>query len=128
MEKHDVIVTLVSLAKSIRLDIFKLVVQAGPEGLSPAEIGDVLGLTPSATSLHLDHLHRAQLVRRERHGRLLIYSIDGMGLSAFFDYLTGDCCHGRPGECDMLASHFESPTQARPAKENQTSLESTVVA
>lgn len=128
MEKHDVIVTLMSLAKSIRLDIYKLLVHASPEGLSPAEIGDALGLNPSATSLHLDHLHRGRLVRRERHGRMLIYSIDEAGLGALFEYLMGDCCHGNPSRCDILLSALERPALARPMTEDHASLAPTAVA
>lgn len=99
MEKQDLISALAALAQETRLDLFRLLVQAGPEGLPAGAIADALG-TPSATlSFHLKELKSAGLIRCERVGRSRIYSPDFAATRELVGFLTENCCQGVSGAC-----------------------------
>ncbi|MDQ2695232.1 MAG: metalloregulator ArsR/SmtB family transcription factor [Pseudomonadota bacterium] len=104
MEKEAVIKALGALAHSSRLDIFRLLVQAGSGGMAAGRIGDRLGLPGATLSFHLNALKQAGLIRCQRDSRLLIYSADYEAMSALLSYLTDNCCAGRPDECAMPAA------------------------
>ena len=99
MEKNDALAALSALALDVRLDIFRLLVQAGPPGLAAGEIAATLGVRPNTLSNNLNILSGAGLVRSDREGRSIRYfaAMDGMrGLLAF---LMQDCCGGRADLC-----------------------------
>lgn len=106
MEKTDAIAALGALAQESRLDIYRLLVQAGAEGLPVGQIAERLGGIPSATlSFHLTQLRQAGLVRFRREGRSLIYAAEYAAMNALLAYLTENCCRGDaaacgPGVCD----------------------------
>ena len=96
MEKSNAITALAALAQESRLDIFRLLVQAGAEGLPVGRIGDRLGGMPSATlSFHLNQLRQAGLVTFRREGRSLIYAAEYAAMNELMAYLTENCCRCR---------------------------------
>ena len=97
MEKQSAISALAALAQETRLDVFRVLVQAGPEGLPAGAIGDVLGVPSATLSFHLKELKSAGLVRCERQGRSRIYSPDLSAVNELVAFLTANCCRGVDG-------------------------------
>jgi ArsR family transcriptional regulator, arsenate/arsenite/antimonite-responsive transcriptional repressor len=95
MEMTQVVDALAALAQETRLKVYRLLVEAGPEGLSAGRIGEELGLPPATLSFHLAHLARAGLARNRQDGRFVIYSADFQNMNALVAYLTENCCGGR---------------------------------
>jgi DNA-binding transcriptional ArsR family regulator len=94
MEKQLVISALSALAQETRLDIFRLLVEAGPCGLPAGALAEALG-TPSATlSFHLKELRNAGVVSCRRQGRSKIYAPDFDAVGELIDYLCDNCCQG----------------------------------
>jgi DNA-binding transcriptional ArsR family regulator len=83
-----------ALAQRSRLAIFKLLVEAGPDGLPAGLIGERLDLPPATLSFHLAHLARAGLLRQQQAGRFVIYSTNFETMNELVDYLTENCCAG----------------------------------
>jgi len=83
-----------ALAQEHRLGLFRLLVQAGREGLAAGAIAGALGVPNSSLSFHLAQLNRAGLIRQERRGRSLIYSADYDAMNALLGYLMENCCGG----------------------------------
>jgi DNA-binding transcriptional ArsR family regulator len=101
MEKSATIAALAALAQESRLDAFRLLVQAGPEGMPAGQIGERLGLPPATLSFHLNQLRQAGLVSFRREGRSLIYLAEYPTMSALLGYLTENCCRGDPAGCGV---------------------------
>jgi ArsR family transcriptional regulator, arsenate/arsenite/antimonite-responsive transcriptional repressor len=101
MKKKDAIAALGALAQETRLDIFRLLVQAGTEGMPAGKIGDRLGLPSATLAFHLKELKHAGLVTFERQGRSLIYSAVYPTMNALLGYLTENCCQGDPAACGV---------------------------
>ena len=102
MEKTETIAALAALAQESRLDIFRLLVQVGAEGLPVGRIGEALGGMPSATlSFHLSQLRQAGLVHVRRDGRSLIYATDYATMKGLMAYLSENCCGGDPAGCGV---------------------------
>jgi ArsR family transcriptional regulator, arsenate/arsenite/antimonite-responsive transcriptional repressor len=91
----DVIEALSALAQETRLKVYRLLVEAGPEGLPAGRIGEKLDLPPATLSFHLAHLTRAGLTKSRQDGRFVIYSADFENMNALVGYLTENCCGGR---------------------------------
>lgn len=83
-----------ALSNEHRLGIFRLLVQAGPEGLPAGEIADKLGLPASSLSFHLAHLTRADLIEQRRESRSLIYSANFPTMNGLIAFMTENCCGG----------------------------------
>ena len=121
MEKLDAIVALGALAQESRLDIFRLLVQAGPEGIPAGQIGERLGLPSATLSFHLNQLKQADLVTFRRESRSLIYMAAYPTMKALMNYLTENCCQGAAacgiGVCDPQpvnqGKRHEAPARAR---------------
>jgi DNA-binding transcriptional ArsR family regulator len=90
----EAIEALGALAQRSRLAIFRLLVEAGPEGLAAGAIGERLELPPATLSFHLSHLTRAGLVDQRQSGRFVIYSTNFGTMHDLVDYLTENCCAG----------------------------------
>ena len=101
MEKLDAIAALAALAQESRLDIFRLLVQAGPDGLPAGQIGERLGLPSATLSFHLNQLKHAGLVTFRRESRSLIYMAEYPAMNALLGYLTENCCQGDPASCGV---------------------------
>lgn len=103
MEKIDVIAALAALAQETRLDIFRLLVEAGVEGLPAGQIGDRLGLPSATLSFHLNQLKHAHLVTFRRESRSLIYTAEYPVMNDLLAYLTENCCQGDAAACGLVA-------------------------
>jgi len=100
-EAVSAVAALSALAQEHRLAVFRLLVQAGREGMSAGAIADRLGLPGSSLSFHLAHLTRAGLIAQTRNGRSLIYTADYAAMNALVGYLMENCCNG--ATCDVNA-------------------------
>jgi ArsR family transcriptional regulator len=103
MEKNDTIAALAALAQETRLDIFRLLVEAGPEGRAVGRIGEALDLPSATLSFHLKELKHAGLVTVQRVGRSLIYAANFATMTGVIDYLTRHCCAGDLAACGIAA-------------------------
>lgn len=93
-ESSTIIARLSALAQEHRLAAFRLLVEAGPEGVAAGDIASRLGIAASSLSFHLAQLERAGLVRATRAGRSIIYAADYAAMTALVSYLTDNCCGG----------------------------------
>lgn len=96
MEEADVIKALAALAQETRLRIFRLLVVAGPEGLTPGRMSEALGASPTALSFHLKELSQVGLISSEREGRHLFYRASIPSMNELMGFLTAHCCQGQP--------------------------------
>jgi DNA-binding transcriptional ArsR family regulator len=103
-----------ALAQSTRLSIFRLLVQAGPEGMAAGSIGAQLGLPPATLSFHLAGLTRAGLAQSRQEGRFVIYSADFEGMGRLLAFLTEDCCSGKA--CVPVPIQFVTTTPRKHAR------------
>jgi len=101
MEKTTAIAALAALAQDTRLDVFRLLVQAGAEGLPAGQIGEQLDLPSATLSFHLNQLRHAGLVTFRREGRSLIYVAEYAAMNGLLAYLTENCCQGDPSACGV---------------------------
>jgi ArsR family transcriptional regulator len=99
MEKIDAVAALAALAQDNRLDVFRLLVKAGPAGMSAGEIASALELAPNTLTFHFDRLRMAGLVTVRRDGRSMIYAARFETMNALLGYLTENCCQGVPDAC-----------------------------
>ena len=95
METKQAVDALSALAQETRLSVYRLLVEAGPEGMPAGKIGEELELPAPTLSFHLAHLSRAGLVRSRQEGRFVIYSADFQNMNQLVGYLTENCCGGR---------------------------------
>ena len=95
MESTQAVVALEALAQESRLGIFRLLVEAGPEGLPAGRIAAKMELPAATLSFHLAQLKRAGLIACQRDGRSLIYSAKFVEMNDLVAYLTDNCCGGR---------------------------------
>lgn len=94
MDTKTVIAALAALAQESRLAIFRLLVQAGPQGLAAAKIAEGVGIAPTSLSFHLKELLHANMVTQTRDGRSLIYAANFDTMNAVLGFLTENCCGG----------------------------------
>jgi ArsR family transcriptional regulator, arsenate/arsenite/antimonite-responsive transcriptional repressor len=94
METLAPVVILAALAQDNRLDIFRLLVQAGPEGLAAGHVAEKLGLAPNTLTFHFDRLRGAGLVTVRRDGRSMIYAARYETMNGVLAFLTENCCQG----------------------------------
>jgi ArsR family transcriptional regulator len=87
--------SLAALAQGSRLDVFRLLVQAGPEGLAAGEIAERLDLPASTLSFHVKTLAQAGLIESLQQGRFVYYSANFDAMEALIAFLGEDCCGGR---------------------------------
>jgi ArsR family transcriptional regulator, arsenate/arsenite/antimonite-responsive transcriptional repressor len=99
MEKMDAIAALAALAQDNRLDVFRLLVQAGREGMPAGEVAAALKLAPNTLTFHFDRLRGADLVTVRREGRSMIYTARYETMDSLLAFLTANCCQGVPGPC-----------------------------
>ena len=95
MKETDAVAALAALAQAARLRIFRALVGAAPEGLTPSALSATLDIAPSTLSFHLKELIHADLVTVERNGRSLIYRPAIRQMNDLLGYLTDHCCQGR---------------------------------
>jgi DNA-binding transcriptional ArsR family regulator len=104
---------LAALGHESRLSIFRLLVEAGPDGLVASAIGDVLEMAPATLSFHLAHLTRVGLISGQRESRFIRYSTNYSAMDELISFLTRNCCQGHPclpktSTCDTTAKRRAS--------------------
>jgi DNA-binding transcriptional ArsR family regulator len=104
MEKYAVLAALAALAQETRLDIYRLLVQAGDAGMPAGKIGEQIGLPSPTLAFHLKELKHAGLVTFTREGRSLIYAAVYPAMNGLLAYLTENCCQGVPAACGVTVS------------------------
>lgn len=93
---------LAALAQESRLAAFRLLVQAGQEGLAAGALGEQLNIPPATLSFHLKALVNAGLIKSRAEGRFVIYSANYSEMDKLIAYLTEHCCAGNPTQCAPL--------------------------
>lgn len=96
MEKTDAVAALAALAQDNRLDVFRLLVQAGPDGMPAGAVAEALDLAPNTLTFHFDRLRTAGLVTVRREGRSMIYAARFETMNDLLGFLTENCCGGAP--------------------------------
>ena len=102
MNEKTAVAALAALAQGMRLRIFRALIGAGPQGMTPGALSATLDVPASTLSFHLKELMHARLVSQERDGRNLIYRPSIKQMNALLTYLTAHCCHG--AACDIAAT------------------------
>jgi DNA-binding transcriptional ArsR family regulator len=114
MEKSQAVAALAALAQDSRLDVFRLLVEAGPEGMPAGQVAEALGLAPNTLTFHFDRLRSAGLVTVRREGRSMIYAAQYDAMNALLGFLTDNCCQGAPEKC--------APATCKPTKSKRTKV------
>ena len=104
MEKSSAVAALAALAQDNRLDVYQLLVKAGPDGLAAGQVAEKLGLAPNTLTFHFDRLRLASLVTVRRDGRSMIYAAQYDTMKALLGYLTENCCKGAPPRSSGVAA------------------------
>lgn len=99
MESTQAVAALAALAQEHRLAVFRLLVQAGPEGIPAGQVAEALDLAPNTLTFHFDRLRMAGLVTVRREGRSMIYAARFEVMNRLLGFLTENCCQGAPGQC-----------------------------
>jgi ArsR family transcriptional regulator, arsenate/arsenite/antimonite-responsive transcriptional repressor len=99
MEIDSAVTSLGALAQETRLSIFRLLVEAGPEGVSAGRIGDTLEVPAATLSFHLKELSRAGLVSSRQERQFIYYAVDFERMAQLMTFLTQNCCRGMPEKC-----------------------------
>lgn len=113
MEIKDALAALGALAHEHRLNLFRLLVRAGDDGMAVGELGEATGLAGATLTNHLHALRRAGLVRDERRGRVIQCRADYPAMSALLGFLTENCCAGSPSSACLPNSPCE-PARRKP--------------
>ena len=104
MDEQSAVTSLAALAQGMRLRIFRALVGAGPQGLTPGTLAATLDAPGSTLSFHLKELLHAGMVTQERDGRNLIYRPSLAQMNALLVYLTAHCCQATDGATCEVAS------------------------
>jgi ArsR family transcriptional regulator len=96
METKHVLAAMAALAQESRLAAYRLLVQAGPAGMSPGKISEQLGIPASSLSFHLKELSHAQLIVARQEGRYILYAADFSTMNDLIGFLSANCCGGNP--------------------------------
>ena len=94
MEENDVVRALAALAQPVRLRVFRSLVVAGPEGLTPGALTEALDVPATSLSFHLKELTHSGLVSQERQGRNLVDRAAFQAMNDLLAYMTENCCQG----------------------------------
>lgn len=102
MEEEAAVASLAALAQGMRLRIFRALIGAAPQGMTPGELSAMFDVPSSTLSFHLKELMHSGLVSQEREGRNLIYQPSIAQMNALLSYLTAHCCQGT--DCEIAAA------------------------
>ena len=100
MDENNVVRALGALAQPLRLQVFRALVVAGPQGLTPGTMSEALGVPQNSLSFHLKELSNAGLVTQERASRHIIYRAAYEQMNELLRYLTENCCQGTACKVD----------------------------
>ena len=112
MQESDAVLSLAALAQPMRLRVFRELVVAGTEGLTPGVLSEHLGIAPATLSFHLKELLHAGLVTQERASRNLIYRAEFARMNGLLAYLTEHCCQGQ----GCLVPESSCETSCKPSR------------
>ena len=123
MDEHEIVRSLAALAQSVRLRVFRALVVAGPQGLTPGMMAEGLQIPANTLSFHLKELTNAGLVTQERASRFIIYRAAFDHMNALLGYLTENCCEGAMCAINTTAEPSIRSTNAsgRPGPDQPTS-------
>jgi ArsR family transcriptional regulator, arsenate/arsenite/antimonite-responsive transcriptional repressor len=113
MEKQNAVAALAALAQDNRLDVFRLLVKAGPTGMPAGRIAEELDLAPNTLTFHFDRLRAAGLVTVRREGRSIIYAARYETMDDLLSFLTENCCKGVDDPCKPNNRKPSRPTRKR---------------
>ena len=99
METKTAVTALAALAQETRLSVFRLLIEAGPQGLPAGAVGETVSVPAATLSFHLKELSHAGLITSRQEGRFIFYSANFEHMAALMSYLTQNCCKGMPDEC-----------------------------
>lgn len=120
MKTPQAVAALAALAQDTRLSVFRLLIEAGPDGLPAGQIAGALEVAPATLSFHLKELSHAGLVHGRQEGRFMIYTADFECMAALMTFLTRNCCKGMPNECletvETALSRCCAPSGKPPAR------------
>lgn len=102
MDKDHALSAFGALSQATRLDVFRLLVKAGGEGMLAGEIGEALGVRQNTMSTNLSILTQAGLIRNKRQGRSIRYFANMDGVRGLLAFLMEDCCGGQPELCQPI--------------------------
>ena len=111
MKTKDAASRLAALGHEKRLAVFRLLVEAGPEGLSAGVIGERLGLAPATLSFHLAHLSRVGLITGRQESRFIFYATNYAEMDDLLGFRTQNCCTG--GSCLPKTLAANTPAKRR---------------
>ena len=111
MAAEKIVVALAALAHEHRLGAFRLLVEAGPNGLPAGVIAERLGLPPSSLTFHLRHLLSAELITQRRQSRQLIYATNFAAMNGLVAYLTENCCGQGESACGTAICKPGAPSK-----------------
>ena len=114
MKKQGALAALAALAQENRLEVFRLLVQAGPEGIAAGAVAVALDLAPNTLTFHFDRLRLADLVTVRREGRSMIYAARFETMNGLLGFLTENCCGGALEKCTPASAC--KPTRPKGAK------------
>ena len=114
MQETTAVSALAALAQGMRLRIFRALVGAAPQGMTPSALAATLGLPASTLSFHLKELLTAGLVSQQREGRRLIYRPTLAHMNALMAYLTAHCCQGNEQACTLVGVATQKKHSALP--------------
>lgn len=103
MDQEKVVRALAALANPHRLALFRRLVAAGSDGVTAGGLAEEVGLAPTGLSFHTKELERAGLVSQVREGRFIRYRFEADAMRELIEFLTEDCCGGRPELCGIAA-------------------------
>ncbi len=104
MDRNRALAAFAALSQPTRLDVFRLLIRAGENGMAAGEIAEALGVRQNTMSANLSVLHQAGLVRNTREGRSIRYFADLDGARGLLGFLMEDCCGGNPDLCQPFIS------------------------
>ena len=107
MKINDAIQSLAALAQATRLDIYRLLVQKGPDGVAATAIAEKFGLPNATLSFHIKSLTQAGLVSARQEGRFIYYAANYPAMNALVDFLTENCCGGE--DCGVVCEPVKTP-------------------
>ncbi len=128
MKIKQAVKSLAALAQESRLNVFRLLVEAGEKGLSAGEISERLDIPPATMSFHLKELTATGLIIPTRDGRSMIYSLQANVMNDLLQFLMKDCCQGRPELCQPKFTKKETcceKPKAKPSKKAPRNRNST---
>jgi DNA-binding transcriptional ArsR family regulator len=99
LESGHVLKALAALAQATRLEVYRLLVAAGPEGMPAGQLAEKLGVAPASLSFHFKTLYHAGLIESRQEGRFIYYMANFEVMNGMVDYLTENCCGGNAELC-----------------------------